>query len=350
MDPPSPHHGESHRSVPTGDIVLLIALILAVAGILLWLAGDIVLVIFAGILLAIGLDGLASLMSQYTPVPRRPALAIVTVVLLGGIAGLAVLVVPSVAGEVDQIWSLIVSTVESVRARFASWGWPQEVMEVEEVDPERIFDIAGGLVGPMANITLGAVTAVGSVLVVITFAVFAAYDPGLYRRGFITLFPARQRSRIDDALFHVARALRWWFLGQLVSMIVLAVTVSLGLWLFGVDLWLSLGVLAGALTFIPILGPLIAGIPIVIVAFADGADTGLYVLAFYLVVQNVEGNVLVPYIQHKAVHLAPALLIATQILFGALLGVLGFVLAAPLTVVGMVLVQRLYTRSEASEG
>jgi predicted PurR-regulated permease PerM len=77
-------------------------------------------------------------------------------------------------------------------------------------------------------------------------------------------------------------------------MALLAVTVSLGLWVIGVELWLSLGVLTGLLTFIPILGPLIAAVPILVVAFAEGAQTGLIVLAFYLVVQNVEGNVIVP--------------------------------------------------------
>ena len=136
--------------------------------------------------------------------------------------------------------------------------------------------------------------------------------------------------------------MRWWFLGQLVSMIVLGVTVSLGLMLLGVELWLSLGLLTGLFTFVPILGPIIAGAPILLVSFTESTDVGLSVLVFYLLVQNVEGNFLVPYIQHRAVHLPPALLLAAMVVLGALFGLPGFILAAPLTVVGLVLVKKIY--------
>ena len=119
--------------------------------------------------------------------------------------------------------------------------------------------------------------------------------------------------------------------------------------IIGVDLWLSLGVLTAVLTFIPYLGPVIAGIPILIIAFAEGYQTGLIVLVFYLIIQNVEGNVLVPMIQQKAVNLAPALLIAGQVLMGTLFGSLGLIMAAPLAVVIMVLVKKLYLEGRAEE-
>jgi len=135
-----------------------------------------------------------------------------------------------------------------------------------------------------------------------------------------------------------------------VTRAVLAVTVSLGLWGIGVELWLSLGVLTGVLAFIPIRGPVIAGAPILIVAFAEGTSTGLSVLVFHLIDQNPKGNLLVPYVQHRAGHLPPTLPVSTQILLGALLGALGFILAAPLAVVGMVLVQRLCVAPEEGPG
>lgn len=125
-------------------------------------------------------------------------------------------------------------------------------------------------------------------------------------------------------------------------MVVLGVTVSVGLMLLGVELWLSLGVLTGLLTFVPILGPIIAGVPILLVSFAEGPNVGLSVLAFYLLIQNLEGNLLVPYVQHRAVQLPPALLVSAQVVFGAAFGLMGFILAAPLTVVGLVLVQQIY--------
>jgi predicted PurR-regulated permease PerM len=161
--------------------------------------------------------------------------------------------------------------------------------------------------------------------------------------------PREHRPVLDDALSAVARALRWWFLSQLVSMLLLGVTVALGLWVIGVELWLGLGVLTALLTFVPYLGPLVAFLPIAMVAFAQGVETGLIVTVFYLAVQNVEGNVVVPWIQHKVVHLAPVLAISMQVLLGMVFGLAGFILAAPLTVVGMVLVQKLWVEAVIGE-
>lgn len=344
---PRTRHEEMRQDPPGGgpgtDRVLLVALVLSVSWILLWLAGSVLLVIFAGILFGIGIDGLAAPLARWTGLPRKLWVVIVTVSLIGAFAGFAVFIIPEVVGQIDQIQDLFSAILDTARTRLDSWGWPGEMLTADNVDQDRIIDIAGGILGSVASTTMGAAGVVGGLFVVLAIAFFTSLDPSLYRRGFLALLP-EGRDRIGDALSRVGHALRWWFLGQFVSMTVLAVTVSAGLWLLGVELWLSLGVLTGLLTFIPILGPIIAGVPIVIVAFADGLGTGLSVLAFYLVVQNLEGNLLVPFVQQRAVRMPPALLISAQVLLGTLLGVAGFVLAAPLAVVGLVLVQQLYVR------
>ena len=347
MEAKGPKPGGEGASIwprPGADRMLLLALIAA----LVWIAGDVLLVIFTGILLAIALDGLATGLVRRTHVPHTPALAVVAIVVLGSIAALGVLVVPRVVGQIEQIWDLVVGVVEAVQDALIRWGLPEEALEVDEVGQERLMDFAGTVAGRVAGMGLAAVGVFGAVFVVVAIGLFTSYDAELYRRGFLSLVPSR-REVWDDALSRVAHALRWWFLGQIVSMSVLGVVVSLGLMLIGVDLWLSLGVLTGLLTFIPILGPIIAGVPIILVGFAEGTQTGLVVLAFYLLIQNLEGNFLTPFVQNRAVHLPPALLISMQLLFGALLGVLGFILAAPLTVAGMVLVQRLYVSPENGE-
>jgi predicted PurR-regulated permease PerM len=317
-------------------------LLLALAGVFVWLVGDVLLMVFTGILVAVGLDGLARALAERTPLKRGLALVVVGVAASATLVGLGVLIVPRVTGQIDQLWSLIINAVESGRAAISRWGWPEQLVDLEDGSgQDRLMDFAGSLAGRVAGMTMAAIGIVGGFFVVITIAIFAAADPGLYRRGFLALLPSGGR-RWDAALSSVGHSLRWWFFGQLVSMAVLGVTVSVGLWLLGVDLWLSLGVLTALLTFIPVLGPIIAGVPILIVAFSEGTGTGLAVLAFYLVVQNLEGNILVPYIQQRAAHLPPVLLISVQIMFGALFGIAGFILAAPLTVVGMVLVRELW--------
>jgi predicted PurR-regulated permease PerM len=326
------------------DVILLVA---AVA-VLFWLAGDVLLLVFAALLLAVGLDGLARVISDYTPLSRRWALSLVLALTLGFLVLFGMLVVPPFIEQLAEMWHRTVDFVEDQVDRLRELGWARDLMDGSQ-NHEQVAGAAGTVAGHVAKFTMMLVGGVASFLILISIALFAAYSPGLYRHGLVRLFPIVYRDRLERALSAIAHALRWWFLGQLVSMALLGVTVSVGLLVIGVELWLGLGVLTALLTFIPFLGPIIAGVPIVIVGFGEGAEVGLIVLAFYLVVQNIEGNIVVPIIQHRAVHLAPALLISVQVLLSVLFGVMGLILAAPLTVVAMVAVQKLYMEDVLGE-
>jgi predicted PurR-regulated permease PerM len=210
-------------------------------------------------------------------------------------------------------------------------------------------DAASAIARQAASAMLAILGVASSLVILLAIAIFAAANPGLYRRGVLTLLPAGRRARVEEALAATVHALRWWFLAQIIAMILLGVTVAIGLMIIGVDVWLSLGVLTGLLTFIPFLGPIIAGIPIVIVGFSEGLQTGIIVLVFFLVVQNLEGNFLGPLIQHRVVNLAPVLLISVQVLMSTLFGVMGLIMAAPLTLVAMVMVKKLYVEDVLGE-
>lgn len=319
--------------------------ILLIAGlaVLVWLAADVLLLVFAALLIAVGLDGLAGGMANRTPLNRGSALALVAVLLLGSISVIGYVVVPRFLEQLGALWETLAAAFDWLQTRLADAGWLEPIADLQnEEGQSQMASAAGAIASHLASITTGALGAIASLIVLLTIALFAAADPGLYRQGLLALVPVPRRQRIDETLGAIAYGLRWWFLGQLVSMLILGSSIGLGLLLIGIDLWLGLAVLTALLTFIPVLGPIIAGVPIVIVGFAEGTQTGLIVLAFYLVVQNVEGNILVPMIQQRAVHLAPALLIAAQLLMGALFGMLGFILAAPITVVAMIAVQKLY--------
>jgi predicted PurR-regulated permease PerM len=328
-EPPRPR-------LQTAWVVLGIALVL-----LAYALAPVLLLVFAGLIVAVGLDGVAAGVVRHTPVPRWLALLATAAVLIGAIAAFVVVLVPQLVGQFGQMADTVESIVRAALARIARSGVTPEVLN-DAATPQDLAGVAGTVMGHVARWGMTTLGALASVVVVVVIAGFAVADPALYRRGVLRMLPARMRPPVDDALSSVARALRWWFLSQLVSMLLLGVTVSAGLWLIGIELWLGLAVLTALLTFVPYLGPLIASVPILAVAFADGVETGLMVTAFYLTVQIVEGDIVVPWIQHKVVRLAPVVAIAAQVLFGLLLGAPGFILAAPLTVVGMVLVQKLW--------
>jgi predicted PurR-regulated permease PerM len=319
--------------------------ILLAGGLLLlaWLIGDVLLLVFAAVLIAVGLDAAAVGLAQRTPLRRGWALVLVTIGIFALLAGVGALTMPQFIQQLGELRDSLVEFVDDASAYFGTAAEEAEAI-LGDMDEE-----AQGMMGSAGDIlaqaaawgmtTLGALT---SLILLAVLALFLAADPALYRDGLLRLVPPARRALVDDTLSAIAYALRWWFLGQLVSMLLLGVTVGLGLLILGIELWFALAVLTALLTFIPFLGPLIAAIPIIVVGFAAGVETGIIVAVGYLVIQNIEGNVLVPMIQHKAVNLAPALLISVQVLLSLAFGVVGLILAAPLTVVAMVAVKKLY--------
>lgn len=326
------------------DTILLTAGLLLIA----YLVGDVLLLVFAAVLIAVGLDGLARGVAARLPISRGWAL-------VGVVVGIIAIVAASLGLTATGLFRQFREVGERV-VDFAKWmqDWLSELgvmAVVEEMNPDSgsIVGAAGNMAGHLMTFGMTAVGAVTSIIILIVLTLFLAADPALYRGGAVRLVPPARRTVVEETLSSIAHALRWWFFGQLASMALLGITVGLGLFLLGIDLWFALAVLTALLTFIPFIGPLIATVPIVAVGFVEGTQTGLIVLAGYVVIQNIEGNVLVPMIQQKAVNLAPALLISVQVFLSLVFGVAGLILAAPLTIVAMVAVQKLWVEHTLGE-
>jgi len=133
-------------------------------------------------------------------------------------------------------------------------------------------------------------------------------------------------------------------MGRVTSMLVVAVASFIGLWVYGIPFALLLGLMAGLLTFIPYLGALVSSVPALLVAALHGFDAVIYVGVLYLVLHVVEGYMLAPLIQKRAVSIAPGFLLSAQVLGGAVAGVFGIAIATPVALVGAVIVQLGYVR------
>jgi predicted PurR-regulated permease PerM len=189
------------------------------------------------------------------------------------------------------------------------------------------------------------VATVGHALLMLFAGIYLASNPRLYLDGFVRLFPVRQRPKLQRALGDSGTALRKWLLGQIVSMVTVGTLTGVGLWAVGAPLPLALGLMAGLLEFIPIVGPLIAIVPGVLVAFTEGPQIALYAAIVYIVVQQLEGNVIMPIAQRWAVELPPAYGLISLVGFGLLFGFLGIFFGSPLAVVVMCLVRTLYVKN-----
>jgi predicted PurR-regulated permease PerM len=132
-------------------------------------------------------------------------------------------------------------------------------------------------------------------------------------------------------------------------MMLVFVLTGLGLWAIGLPAALALALLAGLAEFVPLIGPVVAAIPALLIALAEGWQTALWTLLLYLAIQQVESNLIMPLVQHRVVSLPPAVALFAVVAFGLLFGSLGVLFATPLAVVIFVAVKKLWVRETLGE-
>ena len=201
-----------------------------------------------------------------------------------------------------------------------------------------VADVASRVTG----ITSTILTTLAHIALVIVLGLFLAVNPALYRRGVVRLFPAKAQQRAAEVVDELGRTLKYWLIGQLALMFITALLTGIGLVVLGIPLALALAFFVFLTEFIPFVGPIIGFIPIVMMAATQGTSTVLWALILYVVIQQIEGNILTPLIQQRAVSLPPALTVSAVFLAGALFGPVGVILATPLIAVAYVLVKMLY--------
>ncbi len=186
-------------------------------------------------------------------------------------------------------------------------------------------------------------------MIIIFAGSYLAFHPETYARGALSLIPRHHRARGAEVLEACRVALTQWLIGQVLSMIFIAVTTSIGLWLIGVPSPLALGLLAGAGHMVPVVGPWITALPGLVIAGAQGPQTFGWALALYFVTSQLESNFLTPLVMRQMAQLPMAITMFAVIAMGVLLGPLGVLLATPLAVVGYILVRKLYLEDVLGE-
>lgn len=318
----------------------------AVALFMLWRIREALLLLFASVVLAVILRAAARRVQGWTGWSNTLALTAVA---------LAALVLLGLGGWL--VGAQLQAQVATLTQRL-----PQAVRRLEESLGVSLFggaqgqgaaaSIMGslqGLLGQAASIGRAAASALSGLILVVVGAFFLAADPALYRRGLVKMFPKRRHAEVEETLDDCGNALLLWLLAQLISMAIVAVLVTLGTWLIGLPAPLGLGLFAGLTEFIPILGPIIGAIPAVLLALAQGGSAVIWTILLFLGIQQLESNVIMPIVQRRMVEIPPALLLFALLAIGLVFGVVGVLIAAPLTVVLYVLVKKLYIRETLGE-
>ena len=335
-------------------LAMLGVVILAVLmGTIVWRAFDVLLVIFAGILLGVFLYSLSHKVSDYLPIGYAWCLLLVTVLIFGGMAVLSYFLVPPVVDRISQLTQQLGDAAGQIRQQLQQSSWGQQLLDRTPYLDGMLSGRGGqagqggesgqggamSTIGTMLQTTFGAIV---NVVVIFFLGIYTAATPAVYRRGLVKLVPPYRRERASEVLSDLRVTLWRWTLGRLFSMSVIGVATAIGLWLMGVPLPTTMGIIAALLTFVPNIGPVLSVVPPLLLAVPQGMTLVVYVVVFYLVLQLAESYLLTPLVQRYEVSLPPALPIAVQLLMSVLAGVLGLALATPLAAAVIVLVNDLY--------
>ena len=317
-----------------GFIVFFVALYV------LWQIKQLLLLIFTAVVIATSLNVLVKSFCR-RGLKRVYGVLLSILLLLSVISGFFWIIVPSFINQFQELAQLIPQGIEKLNSwlDFILIRLDPEIINylpTREELAEQLQPLLENLLGGGLSFFYGSLGVLLSTLLLLVITFMMLGNPTPYRQGFVRLFPAFYRRRVDDILDLCEIALQGWLVGILFNMCIIAILSFIGLSILGIPLALAQAVLAGILTFIPNVGPFISVLSPMAIALLDAPWKSLAVLIFYILIQQIEGNFLTPFVMEKQVSLLPAIALLSQIFFATFFGFLGLFLALPLTIVGQV--------------
>jgi predicted PurR-regulated permease PerM len=329
-------------SIPRFTLAEALAVLVVTLGIVVvWRTSSSLLIIFAGILLASFLDSCALALGRIMPVDRVWRLSLVILVLSGLMIIGAIWGARKLPEQASLVFRVMDTQLEVLQRHLLAFGvdlfGPEGSRDLSRwfPDHDKLFGHAQSAVGTTASV-------LANTLVVMFLGLLFSFHPTGYRDGVVLLVRPASRQRATAVLDEMGGVLRSWLVGQLIRIVLMAVCVWLALYLLGIPGAFLLGAQAGASNFVPYLGPIVAAIPVGLVAMPLGFSKLMWAVGIYTAIQSIEGYVIGPLIQRQAAELSPGWTLVAIVLLGSLFGVLGIALAVPLFAVGRVAVLRLY--------
>ncbi len=334
---------------------------------LLWVANEIVIVAFLGTLFGVAVASGVDRLARFR-VPRGIGAAIVVVLFLMILYTLGSFVAPTIAEQGHELRQRLPDAVERVEgwlnkrnpalmssllgADSAQTPAPGAANANDSTAPAHagpsagLRDNIGKRLAGSAHYLFPFLTStfemLAGLLLIVMMSLYIGADPDTYRNGLLHLFPKRRRARMGEVLTAMATILRKWLVTQLIAMVTIGVVSTIALLLLGVKAPFALGIIAALLEFVPTIGPVLSAVPAIAMGFLDSPEKALYVGLAYLVIQQLEGHILIPLLMKGGMDLPPVLTIVTQGLMALLFGFLGLMIAVPLLAAVMVPIKMLY--------
>jgi predicted PurR-regulated permease PerM len=333
-----------HISMLSAAKATIVVLTLVILANFLGEITDIILVFFVSILFAAALDPTVDSLEKYK-IPRSISVISIFAIVIALIVFFISQLVPLVASQVIELAKNLNTIVVDLSNGESALPFADKIEPLiqnflTEVDQEQIVEqlknsleslgsqlegIAGNTLGTIKNLFNGIL----NFLLVLVLTFFIVVDERGVDDFFISLFPSKHGKYIVDKMEAVKHKVGYWLRGQVILMVAMFLITWIGFMIIGVDYALTLGMLAGIAEIIPIVGPIIAGVPAGLVAFNQSYWLVLWVVGFILIVQQIESNVVVPLVMKKAVGLSPIIIILSMLVGFKTLGILGAIIAIP---------------------
>jgi predicted PurR-regulated permease PerM len=351
----------------------------------LWVGRPVVLLTFLGVLFGLALTAGVDWLERRR-VPRAVGAVLIVLSFLGILVGIGAMTAPSITNQLQELKTQLPEAIgkiqrwvrerqsgvdqflEQVSPEQGAPGEPQRGGQQEGEEPrqgeqprqaeqppgqvakpgvslgQEVVEQIGGMGRHFFSFFSSTLAVLGGAVLILFVAGFVAVDAETYHRGLMHLFPHETRKRAGEVLSATATTLRRWLLAQFVSMVAVGVLTTVVLLALGVKAAIALGVIAGILEFIPIAGPILSSVPAIAMGFLDGPEKAVYVALAYVVVQQLEANLLYPLIMKKGLELPPVLTIFTQGVMSLVFGFLGLLVAVPMLAAVIVPIKLLYVR------
>jgi predicted PurR-regulated permease PerM len=329
------------RGLLIGSLILAILLLLTK----LQPVVEILFILFAGILLGVFLDGMVKIFTGYTPLSHAWAVGIVLLAFGSILVAIGWLIGHPLVDEMNRLYEHLSQGIQQIHSRLKEMTWLQPLIPETQTLLSNSANVLSGLTGFLST-SLGIVV---NGIIILFVGIYLILHPAFYIENGLRILPPAKRERALEVITALGRGLRRWVYGRLATMAIVGVLTAIGLAIVGLDLAIPLGVIAGILAFVPYIGPILSIIPAVLVALAEGSSMVGSVLIVYLIVQTLESYLLTPLIQKQAVAIPPALLISVQVIMGVLVGSVGVMLATPMAVSVIILIQMLYMEDVLDE-
>jgi predicted PurR-regulated permease PerM len=320
----------------------LLVVAVALVPFLVWYLFGVVLMAFGAIIFAMLLHLIAHPFRRRLRLPEPLALVLSGMLILFVILGTAYLFGTDLSGEFRDVEQRVTSASQDIMTALKGSGFGKFLLSHMGSGNFSVTDVLSGVLRVSTNFF-------EALIVTVISGLYLAAQPRLYRDGFVWLFPPRNHARAAEVFDGIGEALRLWLVGQFIQMLLIGALALLTVWILGVPSPVALALIAGIGEFIPYLGPIIAAIPAVLVALTKSPHLALWTLVAYLIIHQIEGQVVAPLVQHRLVSIPPAVMLLGIVALTYLFGIVAIIFAAPIAVVIFAAVNLLYVRDTLGE-